>query len=343
MPPIRLASQNCEWMNNFFGADSEPAAWLKTGKLDGSSFSVDDASRRLAGLLLSLDADVICIQEAPSRPAELELFVERYLRQAGAPAYDYLLGDTGGQQKIGVLFRPPAKVTLLPADTIPELVEPWEADIDGDGFLEPYAFTRTPLALRVAVGQRSFTLLALHTKSNFVNQGEKLWRDPTRRQEYVLAALKSRRRISSEATRTRQLIERLLDSDPAASIVVAGDLNDGPGLDYFETRYLTHNVIDILVGSALNPERLFRHAQHDVPAPQRYSAEFDDFVENVKHRKLLLDHIILSPGMEHAPGFRYVPGSGRIHHAEYDAQITGTGARRDKRPTDHRPVSVDLE
>jgi hypothetical protein len=31
-------------------------------------------------------------------------------------------------------------------------------------------------------------------------------------------------------------------SDPQANVIVLGDLNDGPGLDYFEELYLSHNV-----------------------------------------------------------------------------------------------------
>jgi hypothetical protein len=53
---------------------------------------------------------------------------------------------------------------------------------------------------------------------------------------------------------------------------VLGDLNEGPGLDYFEQLYLSHNVTDIMVGSAFQPEWIFAHSQHDVPAAERYTA-----------------------------------------------------------------------
>ena len=343
MPRIRLASQNCEWMNTFFGPDAKAPAWLKTGQIDQAKYNVDKAAGRLAALLLALDADVICIQEAPSRPGELELFLERYLKVNGGPAYDYLLGDTGGAQKVGLLFRAPAAAALSSSAEIPELLSPWLSDIDGDGLLESYQFTRTPLAVELTLGGQTLTVLSCHTKSNFINQGEALWKDPAHRQDYVLTALKDRRRISSEAMRIRELLERRLDADPQAPLIVAGDLNDGPGLDYFERNYLTHNVIDILVGSALAPEQTFRHAQHDVAAADRWTAEFDDYVDGVPDRKMLLDHIILSPGLQTGTGPRYVAGSGRVHQAEYDAQVAGTGAKRDQRPTDHRPVSVEVD
>jgi hypothetical protein len=42
------------------------------------------------------------------------------------------------------------------------------------------------------------------------------------------------------------------------------------------------------------------------------------------------------------PGLTRAPGSGAIRHAEYEAQVTGGAVRREDRPTDHRPVTVDL-
>src|SRR5262249_20370212 len=131
-------------------------------------------------------------------------------------------------------------------------------------------------------------------------------------------------------------------ADNASRIVLLGDLNDGPGLDYFEENYLAHNVTDILVGSAFEPELLFQHAQHDVQRPQRFTAVFDDFVENVIGKKLLLDHILLSPAFIGDSGLRKVPNSGTIHHVEYDAQVSNEGKKREDRPSDHRPVSVEL-
>jgi hypothetical protein len=60
------------------------------------------------------------------------------------------------------------------------------------------------------------------------------------------------------------------------------------------------------------------------------------------NKKLLLDHVLLSPGLLGTGGLRRVPGSGAIHHAGYEAEVSGGGGPRDKRPSDHRPVSVQL-
>jgi endonuclease/exonuclease/phosphatase family metal-dependent hydrolase len=143
--------------------------------------------------------------------------------------------------------------------------------------------------------------------------------------------------------RVRRYLDRRLIDAPDAAMIVLGDLNDGPGLDYFEERYITHNVTDIIVGSAFAPERVFTHAQHDVAAEDRYTAVFEDFVPTPELKRLLLDHILLSPALGRASGLRVIGGSGAVRHAEHDAQVVNDGERRQDRPSDHRPVSIDLE
>src|SRR5262245_19668655 len=177
---------------------------------------------------------------------------------------------------------------------------------------------------------------------SFVNNGASMWLNLATRQQYVVAALKARRRNGREGMRIREYLDSRLAATASVDFVVLGDLNDGPGLDYFEKRYLAHNVTDIILGSAYQPEWMLTHAQHDVPVADRYTAVFDDFVESVPNKKLLLDHILLSPGLVAGSGLRRVAGSGRVHHAEYQAQVSAGGTRRDNRPLDHRPVSVQL-
>lgn len=332
-------------MNSWFTPDSTVAAFLPTFKLPGESQSnsTSQTAGRLAALILAIDPDILALQEAPSRQAELDLFITTYLAGPGGPLYNAILGDSGGAQKLAVLYKPSTVTASLAASaTIKMLLDYWTADVDGDMLLEPYEFTRKPLVVDIQAGANQLQVIVMHTKSNFVNQGKALWEDLARRQEYIVAALKSRRRNATECMKTREYMEDRMAADSTARIMLMGDLNDGPGLDYFEENYLAHNVTDILVGSALYPELIFNHAQHDVPLTDRFTAIFDDFVENVKKKKLLLDHILLSPTLKGTTGLRKVPNSGTIHHAEYNAQVKNTGKKRDERPSDHRPVSVEL-
>jgi endonuclease/exonuclease/phosphatase family metal-dependent hydrolase len=302
------------------------------------------AASRLAGLINAIGADVVALVEAPSRAAELTLFVDRYLSPNGAGTYEFLLGDSGGSQKLALLFNPQAaSLQLITSSELSLLLEPWEADVDGDAVLDEYRFTRTPLVGQAQVAGVRVQVIVAHLKSNFINRGQQQWQDPARRPDFIKAALRNRRRIATEAMRIRKYLEQQLNDDPDAAMIVLGDLNDGPGQDYFEERYLAHNVTDIVVGSPYRPERLFNHAQADVPEADRYSAVFDDFVTEEPNKRLLLDHILLSPALTMANGvLTKVSGSGQIAHDAWAAQVDGDGHRRDQRPTDHRPATVVL-
>jgi endonuclease/exonuclease/phosphatase family metal-dependent hydrolase len=345
MPTIKVATFNAEWMNDWFMSGDGPAAFKATFSKDGHVNSTDKTATRAAQLIRAVDADLLAIQEAPSRPEEMALFIARYLSQGGAPLYRFFMGDTGGSQKLALLYKAGSvsSIGLAPHADITNLIDPWQSDVDGDAVLNEYHFTRVPLVVNVKLGGHALQVIVMHTKSNFINQGQAMWNNPATRQNYIVAALQNRRRISSEAMRTRTYLDSVLSKKATARLIILGDLNDGPGLDYFEEWYLTHNVTDILVGSAFAPELIFSHAPGEVPRAQRYTVIFDDFVTAEKNKRMLLDHALLSPALVGTTGLRRVANSGKIHHTEYNAQVRNNGLHREDRPSDHRPFSVQFE
>jgi endonuclease/exonuclease/phosphatase family metal-dependent hydrolase len=345
MPRIKVTTFNIEWMNHWFTSDSGPAAFLETFMEDGHVNNTDRTARRAAAVIRNVDPDLLAIQEAPSRPKEMELFIQHYLSINGSPLYRFFLGDSGGSQKLALLYKPASvsAIQLASHSDIENLIDPWICDVDGDAVLDEYHFTRNPLVVNVKLGGHELKIVVAHTKSNFINNGRAMWENPATRQTYIIAALQNRRRISSEGMRVRTYLDSLLRDNQSSLILVLGDLNDGPGKDYFEENYLTHNVTDIVVGSAFQPEMVFFHAPLEFPADERYTAVFDDFVTEEPNKRMLLDHILLSPGLSASDGLRRVTNSGRVNHPEYNGQVDGTGTHRDQRPSDHRPLSVELE
>ncbi len=334
---MRLVNFNIEWMNDWFVGGNQVA--FRQNNPGKGIDNVDNLAQRVATLILQADPDVLTVEEGPSDKREMELFVSTYLSEQNQPLYDVFGGLDGQSQKIYILVKKDGalKNYQLSADQN-SLKSTWDSDVNGDEEVEQYKFTRVPIIVDGQFGNgKNCKIIAMHTKSNFIQNGEDLWNNPATRQQFIHEALTDRRRISSEALRIRMYLDNLVAADPNALIIVAGDLNDGPGLDYFELRYLTHNVIDLILGSTFDYELLFRHAFINiVPPAERYSVEFYDFVEGMQ-KKLLLDHIALSPALPNGIV------SGGILHNEYNAAIDTNATRdRQKRPSDHRPVYVDI-
>lgn len=336
---MKLVTWNIEWMNKWFTGNAS-AAW------GSSSLSNDDAriaAQKAANVIDDLHADVLCIQEGPSHVNEMNLFIEEFLSDgAGNPRYEALIALDGRQQKMYVLRRVDGVVGSMDyavdASTN-SLLDDWQADVDGNMLLEAYDFTRVPLVVDVSMaGGRTLRVIVLYTKSKYVHGGESRWNNPARRQEFIVDALKARRRISAEGFRLRTYLDELLQNQMDAPFVVLGDFNDGPGRDFFERSYLTHNVTDIVLGSTFYPSLILHHPLiGNVAPPSLFTARFDDYVDDIVDRPLLLDHILVSPAL--ADKVTAV----EIAHAEFEAELTGTGAHRTQRASDHRPVWIELD
>ncbi len=275
---MRILNWNIEWMNRWFIGNGEVA--FRDKHEPSGIRDVDDLCRRVASVIDALNPDVLTIQEGPSDRAEMLLFSDQYLVRAdNTPRFEVFGGIDGRSQKIYILMKKEGALldAVLANDTLTQgLAEPFETDIDGTLELIDYKFTRGPV---VVAGKRAtgedVRIISLHSKSKFVHQGEDLWNNPDKRGEFIAAAVKNRRRISAEGFRLRSYLDQVAQESPDTEVIVTGDFNDGPGVDYFEQRYLTHNITDILLGSTFRPSLLFKHAFLDsIPEEKAYTAVF---------------------------------------------------------------------
>jgi endonuclease/exonuclease/phosphatase family metal-dependent hydrolase len=344
---MKIVSWNIEWMNNWFVGYDQVAfreEYDPRGRPQDAIADVDALCRRVAQVIDDLAPDVLCVQEGPSDPREMELFTSTYLvDEAGQSLYRVFGGYDGGAQKIYILVNQHGPVTDAwePDDSLTRsLEEEWECDIDGDSVLQPYHFTRRPIVVDCHYEGQTVRVVALHTKSKYVHGGAEMWNNPTRQLEFIQEALKHRRRISAESMKVRRYLDDVLEQDPHQPIVVAGDCNDGPGADYFENLYLTHNVTDILLGSTYYPAFQFEHAfMHRLPQTQRFTAIFDDFVTGESNKLLVLDHILVSPVLKSGGGTAIGLLNASIGHQEFERAIDESAAsERQRLPSDHRPV-----
>ena len=338
---MRIVNWNIEWMNDWFVGGGSVAF-----RQDNPRKGITDVvalCTRVASVVKGLDPDVLTIQEGPSDIREMILFVDTFLADnLGESLFDIFIGMDGGAQKIYAFVKKGGEFTnpVLPTDDLTlDLQDPFEVDITGDYQLEGYEFTRLPLVIEgtIAGDNSQLRIVILHTKSKYVHRGRSLWNNLNTRMQFIAAAMKNRRRISAEAMRVRSYLDELLNLNLNSHLIVTGDFNDGPGFDYFERRYLTHNVTDILLGSTYYPNRIFNHAfLGRVPEEERFTAKFDDFVDDITDRPILLDHILVSPALSTS-----IQNSG-IAHQEYQAGTDDNASGRQRHVSDHRPVFLDL-
>lgn len=344
---MRVVDWNIEHMNSWFVPNSDPTSPALRSSFPGGGFGgghIDDVpalAQRAANVLSALDPDVICIQEGAGEN-EVALFLNQFLPIPGGGTWT-VLGGAGGAQKLIVAARTDRDVAsaVVADDTgmTVQLDADYPADTDGDAVLETdTSFARVPLVVDLVAHGNDVRLINCHFKSKFVRDGENLFNGTqAERLEFIRAALVNRRRISAEAFRIRSYLDELFDANSDRLVLLVGDLNDGPGFDFFERQYLTHSVVDLTFGSVLMPDGRLTHPLIQAGQPRPASAFFDDFVEGIQNKPLLLDHIGMSPELS------TWLGSARIANAEFDAEVQlGAQHERERLPSDHRPVFAVL-
>ena len=127
--------------------------------------------------------------------------------------------------------------------------------------------------------------------------------------------------------------------DPKDPLVVTGDLNVAPGeFDVWNHRYMSkivsHTPLEVeTFGRLMDSVGFINILREAVPEPEKlaswWSYRAQDFRQS--NRGLLLDHLLLSPGLR-AAAFSTGAAQARIHD----------DVRAWERPSDHAPVSVDL-
>lgn len=160
----------------------------------------------------------------------------------------------------------------------------------------------------------------------------------------VADIMTSRIKLTTEATDIRHYIEARFAAEPDAAIVVAGDLNDGPGKERIEQRFLYHDLVSNLQGDVFLARQFLNHALFDFEDGARWSYDLGrDRLDPARSPRILLDHIMFTQGMTgpDRPGafaFRARTGGGKVEH---DAHHRIAARRpRSAATSDHRAVSM---
>ena len=172
------------------------------------------------------------------------------------------------------------------------------------------------------------------------------WAGPTarkgtdaQRQEFVREALKARVKLATEAANVRAYIDAKFAQTPNPAIFVLGDLNDGPGKEFFERQYLFFDLVSTLQGDVFFARKFMNHALFDFAHELRWSVRFDDYVDPARDPCILLDHILFTQGLvDGSLPLRVEPGAGFVEHEVH--ALVNAGEPANRKSSDHAPVSV---
>ncbi|MFD1341849.1 endonuclease/exonuclease/phosphatase family protein [Litorisediminicola beolgyonensis] len=332
---MRIATYNVAWFEHLFTRHGDLVP-------DGASAWHGGVTRAeqidaLITVFRAIDADAILIIEAPDegRRAGTVRKLKAFAEAAGIRARQPFTGFTNGtQQEIAFLFDPDVmEVMHDPGESLdaPRFDGTFRIDLDIDATEDEVDFSKPPLELEIIPkdGRAGFHLIGAHLKSKAPHgakgKHEILRRAIANRRKQLAQAIWLRRRIATHLAEGRRL-------------VVAGDLNDGPGLDEYE-KLFGRSSAEIVMGSG--DEALFDpHA--DEALSQRVGAQPSTARFYIAPRRrflqALLDYIMVSPVLRpHAHDWRIWhpfddPDCWR--HPLGEALLAAS---------DHYPVSVELD
>lgn len=328
----RLMAYNIEWFDDHFEADNS----MKTGAASVTKFD------GVAAVLTGIDPDLVGITEGPNTTTttgerDTVKALEGFAAAKGLRQRKALIGfPSPGRQEIALLYDPDMfEAAHDPggrrgAVKNPPFDERFRIDSDGDGIDELYKHYRPPLEARITRkdGGADFLLMVVHAKSKGIF-------DAMDRVHFERASERNRRKLFAECTSIRRRATEWLREDRA--VVVMGDINDGPGFDYYEGRF-GRSAVELIMGSIFECDDILRN---HVGAPKwgRYGWEPSTarFTDNVTGDTVnaLIDHILASRHIE-------VTGIGAQvwNPWQLEAAAPLKPALRDG--SDHFPVTLDI-
>ena len=332
---MRIATYNVEWFASLFDDDNQlydDGEW-------SSRYQVTRAQQTAAlGLVFgALDADAVMVIEAPnqgrrqSTVAALKHFAARFALRAREAVMGFS-NDT--EQEIALLYDPDkltARHAPLAAADAPRFDQTLRIDLDVDATEDAVVFSKPPLELEVTTKAGfAFQMIGAHLKSK-APHGAKSEADVLR------IAIANRRKQLAQAIWLRRRIDMHLSAD--RPVMVMGDLNDGPGLDEFESLF-GRSSVEIVLGEGaaalFDPHAKQALSRRLGAAPT--SARFWIAPEE-RYLQALLDYIMVSPQIR-ARDARW-----RIWHPMDDPTCWQNVALRDAllAASDHFPVTLDLD
>lgn len=338
---MRLATYNVEWFSNLFGennqllADDEPSG--RHGVTRGAQIEA------IAKVLVAMDADAILVIEAPDQGRKrdtiiaLEHFADAFSLRTSRAVMGF---RNHTQQEIALLYDPETLEAHhdpigdgQTSGQVPRFDGVFRIDLDIDATEDQVRFSKPPLELKITTqAGNAFRMIGAHLKS-------KAPHGATTHDEMMRHAIANRRKQLAQAIWLRGRVETHLND--GSSLIVLGDLNDGPGLDEYEHLF-GRSSVEIVLGEPGSDLSLYDpHARRALqrrlganPTTARFYIEREQ-----RYLQALLDYILISPDL------RAKRPEWRIWHPFDDPKCWSNVELRDAllAASDHFPVTLDLD
>lgn len=250
---MKVMAYNIEWFDNHF----EPDNSLKTSPKSQKKFN------EVASVITEIDADIVGITEAPNTTTttgqrDTVQALENFAAQHSLRQNKAMIGFASrGRQEIALLYDPNVVTAehdpggSAGAVRNPMFNEEFRADSDGDGINELYRHYRPPLEAKItrADGGDDFWVLVVHAKSKGIF-------DSMDRIHFDRVSERNRRKLFAECLSIRKRIEEWLKAN--RKVIVMGDVNDGPGFDFYESKF-GKSAVELIIGDIYDRDTLLKY------------------------------------------------------------------------------------
>jgi endonuclease/exonuclease/phosphatase family metal-dependent hydrolase len=342
---MRIATYNVEWFNALFDDEGLPlddGAWSARYKITRS-----EQLTALGIVFTAMDADAVMIIEAPDTNGKrsTEKALENFAQMMGLRARNALIGFANEtQQEIALLYDPDVLVARhAPQGEVtgkkgssdaPRFDGVFRIDLDIDATEDLVTFSKPPLEVALSTHSgKQIRLIGVHLKS-------KAPHGASNHDEIMRMAIANRRKQQAQAVWLRKRLETHLDAGDA--LILLGDLNDGPGLDEYESLF-GRSVVEIVMGVGVSDVIPLYDPHAHRALTRRIGAINTTARFYLKHEKrymqALLDYIMVSPDL------RQTGPTWRIMHPFDDPECWSVPELSAALITasDHFPVLLDLE
>lgn len=295
----------------------------------------------------NISPDILCLLEGPKGEGDIDKVAKNVLgdEYIAVKAVDGEYMQKGLQWIWFLVHRRWEKfASLLPPATWIAFTEgkSWDVNYWGNFESTPHQHYRHPQVLILELNGHRLEFIGLHLKSKFVNNGASDWKaGGERRNTFIASALKARIKMATEAINVRKYINAKFNQAVNPALFVLGDLNDGPGKEYFESDFLFFDLLSNIQGDVFSADKFLNHALFDFPGKLRWSVEFKDFITPERDPHILLDHILFTQALvDGSIPFSVAPHAGKVEHEVHE--LINAPLKANQKTSDHRPVSVDI-